>query len=109
MRAYTKGAQIAIEAAGVIEKAVYYRYDLPMEYTRLGKMQYAMGQAGYVTEDILYADNATMKMLIRYDQDEKFLKTVMEASDGRIVPQRRQAIWAAPLQGHYEFFEEATV
>lgn len=109
VRAYTKGAQIAIEAAGVIEKAVYYRYDLPMEYTRLGKMQYAMGQAGYVTEDILYADNATMKMLIRYDQDEKFLKTVMEASDGRIVPQRRQTIWAAPLQGHYEFFEEATV
>lgn len=109
VRAYTKGAQIAIEAAGVIEKAVYYRYDLPMEYTRLGKMQYAMGQAGYVTEDILYADNATMKMLIRYDQDEKFLKTVMEASDGRVVPQRRQAIWAAPLQGHYEFFEEATV
>ena len=45
VRAYTKGAQIAIEAAGVIEKAVYYRYDLPMEYTRLGKMQYAMGQA----------------------------------------------------------------
>ncbi|MBQ7015335.1 MAG: YigZ family protein [Firmicutes bacterium] len=106
VRAYTKGAQIAVEAAGIIDKAVFYRYDLPMDYTWLGKMQYAMNQAGFVIEDTVYTDQVTMKMLIRHDQDAKFLQTVVSSSDGKLQPAKQEAVWAAELDGKYVFFDE---
>lgn len=106
VRAYTKGAQIAVEAAGIIEKAVYYRYELPMEYTWLGKMQYAMNQAQFPILDIEYTDQVIMRMLIWNDQDAKFLQTVTSVSEGRLEPVKKDAVWAAKREEGFVFFDE---
>lgn len=109
VRAYTKGAQIAVDAAGIIEKAVYYRYQLPMEYTWMGKLQYAMNQAGYPILSIDYTDQVTMQMLIQDEQDAKFLQTVTAVSDGKLSPIKGEAVWAALKDGEYVFFDEPVV
>lgn len=106
VRAYTKGAQIAVDAAGIIEKAVYYRYEIPMEYTWLGKMQYVMNQEKFPILDIEYTDQVTMRMLIEHDQNAKFLQTVTEAGEGKLAPIKEEAVWAAKRDGAFVFFEE---
>ena len=65
-----------------------------------------MNQAGFVIEDTVYTDQVTMKMLIRHDQDAKFLQTVTASSDGKLQPARQEAVWAAELNGKYVFFDE---
>ncbi len=106
VRAYTKGAQIAIDAAGIIEKGIYYRYEIPMEYTWLGKMQYTMNQAGFHILDTEYTDQVIMRMLISDDQNAKFLQTVTEAGEGKLIPAKESAVWAAKKDGAYVFFED---
>lgn len=105
VRAYTKGAQIALAAAGIIEKAEYTRYHIALPYVLLGKIQYALLGQDFYIEDTLYTDEVTLKVLISHDQNAKFLKTLTEASDGKLTPVPEETIWAAAIDGHYEFFD----
>lgn len=105
VRAYSHSGQIALEAAGIIEKRSYLKYDLPMEYTQLGKMQYGMMQEGFAIQDTEYTDQVVMKLLIDKERQEEFEKKVTSLSEGRLKPVLQEEVLAAEHEGQWHFYD----
>ncbi|NLL30198.1 MAG: YigZ family protein [Clostridiales bacterium] len=84
-RAYTKGASIAIKAAGIVEKVKGVRLLLNMEYDMLGKVQYICGKNNWHIEDTEYTDKVVVHILSEIENADKIEKEMAEASNGKII------------------------
>lgn len=87
-RAYTKGASIAIKAAGVVEKVKGVRLLFKMEYDMLGKVQYICGKNNWHIEDTEYTDKVVVHILSEIEIADKIEKEMAEASNGKIICSR---------------------
>ena len=109
VRAYTKGAQIALAAAGVIEKKVYVRSSIRMDYGYLSKIQYLIGkkpaeEVGVV--DTVYEDNVIIRLLVREDIHDRFRDEITASSEGRLALEDEEKVLAAPVSGKLQVFKE---
>ncbi|WP_461206428.1 YigZ family protein [Clostridium sp. DL1XJH146] len=69
-RAYSKGATIAIAAAGIVEKVIGVKCEVICTYEFLGKIQYICDINKWYIEDILYEDNVKISLfLVKEDID----------------------------------------
>lgn len=93
VRAYTESARIALDAAGIIRREQLREYILTMEYTALGRLQYALGKRGFVTEKTEFSDKVTVHLNIPLPREEEFTALVIEESDGKLSPERGELIW----------------
>ena len=105
VRAYSKAAQEALQKARMITKEPYAKYGLDLDYAMLGKLQYTLSEKGWTVLDTQYEDHVRMKLLIPLKEREEFLKTVEEASDGRLHPVSRETVLAACDGGEWHYFE----
>lgn len=83
-RAYTKGASIAIKAAGIVEKVKGLEVNLTLDYDLLGKIQYICGQNSWYIEDSEYTDKVKIKLLCEKSLVESVEKEFIEATNGKI-------------------------
>lgn len=83
-RAYTKGASIAIKAAGIVEKVKGLEVNLTLDYDLLGKIQYICGQNSWHIEDSEYTDKVKIKLLCEKSLVESVEKEFIEATNGKI-------------------------
>jgi len=87
VRAYTRGARIAVEAAGEITLRYCDIYSLTLDYSLLGKLQYAVAESKkYDISDISYTDSVTMTVSVRRDDSPAFLKLVADTVQGAVTP-----------------------
>ena len=82
-RAYIKGASIAIEAAGVVEKVDGTRVGIEIEYDLYGKIQYLCGQNNWHIEDTEFAEGVKIYILLENSELEKLEKEVTEATSAK--------------------------
>lgn len=64
VRAYTRGAKVAIDAAEIIEKIPAKSIILTFDYTFLGKIQNEFSKKGYYIKDIIYSDKVSIILYI---------------------------------------------
>ena len=62
-RAYTKGAAIAINKAGLVEKVLGLRLSLEIDYDLYGKIQYICGQNNWYIEDTEFTNSVKIYIL----------------------------------------------
>lgn len=105
VRAYSKAAQEALQQAPVITKELYLAYDLRLDYTLLGKMQYTFSQHQWSVLDTQFEDSVCMHLLIPQNERENFIKTVQDASGGKLEPVFSKTVLAAYLRGQWHYFE----
>lgn len=84
-RAYTKGASVALKAAGVVEKVKGVKMTLDMEYDMLGKFQYKCNEKNWHIEDIEYTDKVSVNMLAEVEVSLEIEKASTEISNGKII------------------------
>lgn len=84
-RAYTKGASVALKAAGVVEKVKGVKITLEMEYDMLGKFQYRCNEKNWHIEDIEYTDKVFVNMLVETEVSLEIEKASTEISNGKII------------------------
>ena len=107
VRAYTKGAQIALAAASVIEKKVYYTGSIRMDYASLAKIQYLAGKMPLEEVSIAetaYAQDVSMSILVREDVWESFSEQIIKATDGRLSIQKERRVLAAKVGNKMKLF-----
>lgn len=97
-RAYTKGAAIAINAAGIVEKVKGAMLSVEIDYDLYGKIQYICGQNNWHIEDSEFTDNVRIYILAEEDMIPKMKNSFTEATNGK-------AIMSTDLEGIY-FKEE---
>ena len=85
-RAYTQGAAVAVNAAGVGEVSPTRRYLMEVPYPMLGRVEYLLKSLPVIVEDKQFSDAIVMTLIVRARDDETFLSAVTSGTDGRIEP-----------------------
>lgn len=93
-RAYTKGAAIAISAAGIVEKVEGAMLCTEIDYDLYGKIQYICGQNNWHIEDTEFTDNVKIYILAEKTMIDEIEKSFTEATNGK-------AIMSTDLEGVY--------
>lgn len=83
VRAYTKGAKIALEAAKIVTKRLYELIHVKIEYPMLGKIQNEIIQNGYLIKETKYDDAVHFYLYIEADSLDHFEKQMIEWTNGR--------------------------
>lgn len=85
-RAYSQGAAMAINAAGVGEVSPTRRYLMEVPYPMLGRVEYLLKSLPVIVEDKQFSDAIVMTLIVRARDDEAFLSAVTSGTDGRVEP-----------------------
>lgn len=84
-RAYTKGAAIAIEAGGIVEKVNGARLSIEIDYDLYGKIQYLCGQNNWHIEDSEFGTGVKVFILAEESNIENIEKEVTETTNGKAI------------------------
>ncbi len=82
-RAYTKGAVIAINAAGTVEKVLGLRVSIDVDYDLYGKIQYICGENNWHIEDTEFTDKVKVYILSEKEKAEDIKSKIIESTNGK--------------------------
>ncbi len=85
VRAYTRGAKIALEAAKIITKVLYQVIIVTVDYTMLGALQNQLRLNQYDTKDIVYDELVHLHVWVEQDDVANFKAQIIEWTNGRAV------------------------
>lgn len=85
VRAYTRGAKIALEAAKIITKVLYQVVVVTVDYTMLGALQNQLRLNQYDTKDIVYDELVHLHVWVEQDDIANFKVQIIEWTNGRAV------------------------
>ncbi|MCT8977185.1 YigZ family protein [Clostridium sp. CX1] len=83
VRAYSKGAAMAVSEGGIVEKVKGSIVDIILDYDMLGKVQYLFEQNLWHIENIDYTDKVKLTMYCPLDILEEVQKGVVETTNGK--------------------------
>lgn len=83
IRAYTKGAKIAVDAGQVINKRLHIILKVLIEYTLLGKVQNEVIQNGYYIKDIKYDHLVHLSIYVPINKLDIFKAQLTEWTSAR--------------------------
>ena len=83
VRAYTKGAKIALESAKIITRVLYQTVIVSVDYTLLGSLQNQLKLKQYGIQDIVYEDVVHLHVWVEEEDVPNFKAQVIEWTNGR--------------------------
>ena len=95
VRAYTQGAAIAVNAAGVGVMHPTARYLMNVEYPMLNRLDYAMKSMPVAVEDKAFGADITYTLVVRCADEEEFARKVTDVTEGAVTPVRFEEFYRA--------------
>ena len=95
VRAYTQGAVVALNAAGVGVMHPTARYLMEISYPLLNRMDFFLKDEPVRVEDKTFTDVITYTLVVRCADEEGFLKRLTNLSEGTVSPLRYEEIYLA--------------
>jgi len=83
VRAYTKGAKIALEAAGIVRQVLYQVMSLSIEYTLLGTVQNQLRLQQYEVKEIVYDEFVHLHVWVHAEKTVEFRDFCIELTNGK--------------------------
>lgn len=83
VRAYSKGAAMAVNDGGIVEKVKGVVIDVVLDYDMLGKVQYLFEQKLWYIENIDYTDKVKLIVYCPVDKLEEVQGALVEATNGK--------------------------
>ncbi|MBU3203038.1 YigZ family protein [Clostridium algidicarnis] len=85
IRAYTKGASLAIKKAGIVEKVSGILLKFILEYESLGKVQFICNENKWYIEDILYTDKVEINIYSEIEKIEIIETKIIDVTSGKVT------------------------
>ena len=85
LRAYTKSAKDALDAAGVSEVRRWVGLDIPCSYAQCEKLRLEATAAGGIVSDVEYGAGVTIKALVPEEGAEAFKARIFDVSAGTVT------------------------
>ncbi len=85
IRAYTKGAKIAIESSIIVVMGEFNLVSLELQYTAYGRIENYFIENGYTAEKIEFKDDVRIEMFVRKDLYGAFISDMMDMTSGDII------------------------
>ena len=82
---YSSSAKQGLLDAKIITRMLCNLISVKVDYTLVGKVQYAIAAGHYPTEEADYGQEVTFYVLAKIDQTDAFLKQMTELTNGRAV------------------------
>ena len=99
LRAYTRSAKDALDAAGVSMVRRWVETDVPCSYSLAEKLKLEVPNFGGVVSDTEYGAAVTIKALIPEEQSEAFNARIFDISNGSVSPVNTgEAFRAVPIR-----------
>ncbi|WP_125152696.1 YigZ family protein [Clostridium rectalis] len=83
VRAYSKGAALAIKDGGIVERVEGQALHINIEYDLLGKIQYVCSQNSWYIEDTIYTDRVEIIILCTNNIMEMIKNEVIQVTSGK--------------------------
>ncbi|MDP4152644.1 MAG: YigZ family protein [Bacillota bacterium] len=85
VRAYSRGAKVAVDAAGIALMKKAFRAEIEVPYAFFSSLQREIAKHGGSIENTEFTDNVLIKFLIPIDELEKFNISIKDTSSGQYV------------------------
>lgn len=82
VRAYTQAAQAGLADSRVALMRYGYALTVLTDYNGIGRIQYLLGQRGIPIEESAYTEQVSVSFHVSYEEKEKLLKDITEATAG---------------------------
>lgn len=100
VRAYTKGAKIALEAAGMIQQVLYQVMTLSVDYTLLGMLQNQLRLQRYEVKETIYDELVHLHVWVRVEDTAHFRALCTEWTNGKgVIDQAELSYRAEAIAG----------
>lgn len=94
VRAYTDAAKAGLEASVIRQRRRLVEAELSAEYPDLGRLQYLIGNADAEITDTVYTERVLVKVRVYAPVYDCFVKTVTEATAGRVSVEKRGEVFS---------------
>lgn len=84
VRAYSRGAKIAVDAAKVIVKSYCFEYSVNVDYSFLSKVQQEAAALGCIPGEAEYANDVTLKYFVPFETTG-FEAKLVDVTNGRAI------------------------
>ena len=100
LRAYTKSAKDALDAAGISVVRRWVEADVPCSYSQMEKLKAELMSCGALIGDVDYGAAVTIKILIPEEEAEDIRARIVDVSAGSVaVTVTGESFRAVPLKG----------
>jgi uncharacterized YigZ family protein len=99
VRAYGKAAKEGLIASGIIEKILYQNFEITIDYTLVGKVQYEILKDEHIIKDTLYTDNVTFIVLVELGNCERFAENIIEVTSAKAQIVKSDIVYGVWLDG----------
>lgn len=82
VRAFSKGAKIAVDAAKPAMNVYCSQYLIRCDYTTYGKLEYVINAEGHILKETAFENDVCMTVAVENGREGSFLKTVTDTSGG---------------------------
>ncbi len=93
VRAYTKGAKDAVDAAQIKLMASAQRLEITVDYSLYGKLPQILADFDARTENEEFSDNVKLTVCIREENSEKLQAKLVDCCNGNVDIQISQNLW----------------
>ena len=85
VRAYSGCAKAGIENAKIASMVYSHFFEITLDYSLLGKIQYVISENNYTLLDTSFDENVTLNLSVRASESEQMVKKITEASLGKAI------------------------
>ena len=89
VRAYSKAAAMAIEAAGIVTYREYTVCDVTCDYSLYDKLLYDIGRRTVITDGTDFGGRITLHLAVLSEEYEAFEKAVYAMTNGKLLPEKK--------------------
>ena len=84
LRAYTKSAKDALDAAGISVVRRWVEADVPCSYSQAEKLKNEIAAAGGIVSDMEYGADVTIKVFVPEEKADEFIAKLFDVSAGSV-------------------------
>ena len=88
VRAYSRAAAMAVEAAGIVTYRSYTECTVACEYSFYDRLMYEIGRRDILVDGTDFADSITLRLAVLSEEYEAFCETVFSMTGGKTMPRR---------------------
>jgi len=93
IRAYGSAAKEGILATGIIERVLYSKVDVIIDYSWYGKVENEMNSRGYNIIDANFLNEVTATILVEVGGEREFEALIMDLTSGQVSITIKDAVY----------------
>lgn len=85
VRAYTKGAKIGLDAGIIVDKILFKRVKVRIDYTLYGKVENELLRLEYLIDEVIYDDAVNIIILCEVEKIHDLIYLITEITSSRMI------------------------